>query len=109
MILAVVEIYGCFIKTYCDIKNGFPKVYIGYMHLLDISGELFIAELDTIVDCFLVGVLDVNVEVDVISDEEMGIVLLFALVVIKNSNLLSICCSTVYNFPSNVLLFNNMF
>ena len=55
------------------------------------------------------SVLDVNVEVDVISDEEMGIVLLFALVVIKNSNLLSICCSTVYNFPSNVLLFNNMF
>ena len=60
-------------------------------------------------DRFLVGVVGVDVEVDGILDEEMGIVLLFALVVIKNSNLLSICCSTAYNFSFNVLLLNNRF
>ena len=86
------------------LKMKFPKMHIGYIRL-DISGQLFIAELDADVDRFLVGVLGVDVKVDGIPDEEMGIVLLFALVVIKNSNLLSICCSTVCNF-SSVLLFN---
>ena len=109
VILAVVEICGRFIKTYHDIKNEISKNAYWLHTLTDTSGELFIAELDADVDRFLVSVLGMDVKVDGIPDEEMGIVLLFALVVIKNSNLLSICCSTVYNFSSNILLFNNRF
>ena len=60
-------------------------------------------------DHFLLGVLGVSVEADNISDEEIGIMLLFAVVAIKTSNFLSIFCSTAYNFSSNVKLFYNRF
>ena len=92
-----------------DIKNEISENEYWLHALTDTSGELFIAELDTDVDRFLVGVLGMGVEADGTSDEEIGIVLLFALVVIKISNLLSIVCSTAYNLSSNVLLFNNKF
>ena len=100
MILAVVEICGRFITTYSDIKNKISENEYWLHALTDTSGELFIAELDTDMDRFLVGVLGMGVEADGISDEEIGIVLLFALVVIKTSN----CCQSSVPLRTTYLL-----